>query len=45
MALDEDVYRDKQLNKYLDEQDSYTLVSDCCGAIIYEEEYDICSDC
>lgn len=45
MVLDEDTYRDNQLYEYLDKQSSYTLVSNCCGAIIYEEESDICPDC
>jgi len=42
-TFNEDDYRDQQLYKYLDEQDDF-IVSNCCGALIYDES-DICSKC
>lgn len=40
--MSEDTYRDNQLNKYLDGDDSQN--SNCCNAAILEDS-DICSEC
>ncbi len=40
--FDEDAYRDKLLNKYLDEEDG--SLSNCCGEPILEDN-DVCSSC
>lgn len=40
--FNEDEYRNKQLNKYLDGDDSTN--SNCCNAAILEDS-DICSEC
>jgi len=45
MVFNEDDYRDRQLNKYLEKQEGYTLVSNCCGAEIYDEDSTICPEC
>ena len=43
--FNEDEYRDRQLNKYLDQQDlENEEVSNCCGSNICDES-DICCDC
>ena len=42
--MTETEWRDKQLNKYLDEQDMNEPVSNCCGAPVCEES-DICCEC
>lgn len=40
--FNEDAYRDRQLNKYLEEDEG--VLSNCCGALILEGT-DICSEC
>ena len=43
--MNEDEFRNQELNKYLDQEEAdNTEVSNCCGAIIYDDS-DICSDC
>ena len=42
--FDEDAYRDRQTNKYLEEQEGNEAVSNCCGSPICEES-DVCCDC
>ena len=42
--MTETEWRDKQLSKYLDEQDGNEPVSNCCGAMICTES-DICCGC
>ena len=43
-SFNEDVYRDNQLNKYLESLEMNEGVSNCCGVPI-EEDTDVCSLC
>jgi len=45
--MNEDDYRDKQLDKHLREEEDRELVSSCCGESMYEdlEGNDICFNC
>ena len=42
--MNEDEYRDNQLNKHLADQEMAELVSSCCGAPL-KENTALCSDC
>jgi len=44
MSFNEDEYRNKQLNKYLQECDDSEEVSNCCGAPLFDDTI-ICSKC